>query len=175
MTNSVSESTQLSPRAFDTILWGGLTAGVLDAIDGVIAFGFKGMNPIQVLQYIASGALGSDAFKGGLATAALGTAFHFFIAFVVAAVYYTASRKLATLYRNPAIWGTAFGAAVYLFMNFLVLPFSAVPKGPFSLPLFLNGVIGHAIFVGLPIAWFARRSASETSPIEAGLKQYQQA
>lgn len=45
-------------------------------------------------------------------------------------------------------------------MNFLVL-LSAVPKSPFSLPLSLNGVFGHAIFVGLPIAWFARRSASK--------------
>ena len=86
---------------------------------------------------------------------------HFFIAFVVAAVYYTASRKLTALYRNTAIWGPAFGAAVYLFMNFLVLPFSAVPKSPFSLALFLNGVFGHAIFVGFPIAWFAQRSASK--------------
>ena len=106
-------------------------------------------------------ALGSDAFEGGLATAALGAALHFFIAFVVAAVYYAANRKLAALYRDPTIWGPAFGAAVYLFMNFLVLPLSAVPKSPFSLPLFLNGVFGHAIFVGLPIAWFARRSASK--------------
>jgi len=46
-------------------------------------------------------------------------------------------------------------------MNFLVLPLSAVPKSPFSLPLFLNGVFGYAIFVALPIAWFARRSASK--------------
>jgi len=84
--------------------WGGLTAGVLDSVDAVIAFGLKGMNPIQVLQYIASGALGSEAFKGGLATAALGAALHFFIAFVVAAVYYTASRKLTALYREPTIW-----------------------------------------------------------------------
>jgi len=146
MTDPVTGNARSTPRAFDTILWGGLTAGVLDSIDAVIAFGFKGMNPIQVLQYVASGALGSDAFKGGLSTAALGAALHFFIAFVVAAVYYTASRKLTALYRNPAIWGPAFGA---------------VPKSPFSLALFLNGVFGHAIFVGFPIAWFAQRSASK--------------
>lgn len=162
MTNTLAENRTSSPRAFDTIVWGGLTAGVLDSTDAVIAFGLKGMTPVQVLQYVASGVLGTDAFKGGLATAALGAALHFFIAFVVAAVYYSASRKLVTLYRNPAFWGPAFGAAVYLFMNFLVLPFSAVPKGPFSLALFLNGIIGHAIFVGLPIAWFARRSADKS-------------
>src|SRR5215472_1773924 len=61
------------------IFWGGLVAGVLDAVDGVIAYGTQGLNPIQVLQYIASGALGQSAFEGGLATAALGAAFHFAI------------------------------------------------------------------------------------------------
>jgi len=175
MTNSISENTQTLPRAFDTILWGGLVAGVLDATDGVVAFGFKGMNPSQVLQYIASGLLGGAAFKGGLAAAGLGAVLHFFIAFVAAGVYYTASHKLPSLYRNPAIWGPTFGAAVYFFMNFLVLPFSAVPKSPFSLVLFLNGVLGHALFVGLPIAWFARRSASQSSTIALNLRQYRSA
>lgn len=35
-----------------------------------------------------------------------------------------------------------------------------VPKSPFSFGLLLNGVIGHAIFVGFAIAWFAHRSAT---------------
>jgi hypothetical protein len=147
------------PRAFDTIVWGGLVAGALDAVDGVVAFGFKGMNPIQVLQYIASGLLGPDSFRGGLATAALGAGLHFLIAFIVAAVYYLTSLKLSALHRQAARWGLIYGVAVYLFMNYLVLPLSAVPQSPFSMPLFLNGVIGHAIFVGFTIAWFARRSA----------------
>ena len=147
------------PRAFDTIVWGALVAGALDSVDAVIAFGLKGMNPIQVLQYIASGLLGTNSFQGGLATAALGAALHFLIAFVVAAIYYAASLKLPALYRQAATWGLLYGAAVYLFMNYIVLPLSAVPKSPFSLPLFLNGIFGHAIFVGFTIAWFARRSA----------------
>ena len=67
------------------ILWGGVVAGILDAADGVIDYGFQGLNPIQVLQYIASGALGTAAFQGGLTAAGLGVVLHFFIAFVVAA------------------------------------------------------------------------------------------
>lgn len=161
MSDLMTQKMENVPLALDTIIWGGLAAGVLDATDGVIAFGFNGMNPIQVLQYIASGVLGVDAFKGGLSTAALGAFFHFFIAFVVAVVYYGASRKLPALYRNPATSGLAYGAAVYIFMNYLVLPRTAVPKSAFSLPLFLNGILGHAIFVGLPIAWFAHRSANK--------------
>jgi uncharacterized membrane protein YagU involved in acid resistance len=143
------------PRA---ILWGGLVAGVLDAVDGVVAFGIKGMNPIQVLQYIASGLLGPASFKGGLSTAALGTVLHFLIAFVAAAVFVLTSNKIRALTQKPVLWGLSFGVVVYFFMNYLVLPLSAVPKGPFFLGLFLNGVIGHAFFVGLPIALYARRA-----------------
>lgn len=71
----MNSATILSPQQaltnMQAILLGGLVAGVLDAVDGVIAFGTQGLNPIQVLQYIASGALGKSAFGGGLATAAI--------------------------------------------------------------------------------------------------------
>ena len=143
------------PRA---ILWGGLIAGVLDALDGVVAFGFNGLNPIQVLQYIASGLLGPSSFQGGLATAGLGTLLHFFIAFVAAAVYVSASHLIPALNARPQLFGPLFGVAVFFFMNYGVLPFSAVASAPFSLGLFLNGILGHALFVGLPIAFFARRA-----------------
>jgi uncharacterized membrane protein YagU involved in acid resistance len=141
------------------ILWGTLVAGALDAIDGVIAYGILGMNPIQVLQYIASGMLGKASFEGGLATAALGTVLHFFIAFVVAAIFVLASRRLPILTSQAVVFGLLYGAAVYLVMNYVVLPQSNVAPSPFSPGLFLNGAIGHALFVGLPIAIYARRAA----------------
>jgi len=155
-TRPFSTSTLTVPRA---ILWGGLVAGVLDAVNGVVAFGLKGLNPIQVLQYIASGILGPSSFNGGLGTAALGTVLHFFIAFVAAAAYVLASTWILVLKSKAVLFGLVFGAAVYFFMNYLVLPLSAVAHSPFSPGLFLNGVIGHAIFVGLPIALYARRAA----------------
>jgi len=138
---------------------GGLLAGTLDAVDGVVAFVFNGMNPIQVLQYIASGLLGVDSFQGGLKTAGLGAVLHYFIAFAVAAIYDGVSLKLPTLHVHPVKWGLTYGVGVYLAMNYVVLLLSAVPTSPFSVGLFLNGVIGHAVFVGLAIAWFAHRSA----------------
>jgi len=116
------------------------------------------LNPIQVLQYIASGALGNSAFRGGLATAALGAAFHFLIAWVAAAVFVLASRRLEILKTQAVSAGLLYGAAVYFFMNYVVLPLSAVAPAAFQLGLFLNGVIGHAVFVGLPISLIARRA-----------------
>src|SRR5690242_630472 len=128
MTNHNLGSATAKPSAFGTIVFGGLLAGTLDAMDGVVAFGFKGMNPIQVLQYIASGLLGDGSFQGGLKTAALGGLLHYFIAFAVAAIYYAASLKLPALHLHPVKWGLTYGVAVYLAMNYVVLPLSAVAK-----------------------------------------------
>ena len=149
-----------SLSARQAILWGGLVCGVLDAADGVVAYGLHaGLNPIQVLQFIASGLLGPAAFEGGLAAAALGAALHFLIAFVVAAIYVGASSRIPALRAEPTAFGLLFGAAVYLVMTYAVLPLSAVPPSLFSFPMFLNGIISHALFVGLPIAMYARRIA----------------
>jgi len=151
-------SPEQSLTTLQAILWGGLIAGTLDAVGGVIAFGTQGLNPMQVLQYIASGALGQAAFRGGLATAALGALLHFIIAWVAAGVFVFASRWMAVLKTRAVLFGLLYGAAVYFFMNYLVLPLSAVAREPFHLGLFLNGVIGHALLVGLPIALVARRT-----------------
>jgi len=139
------------------LFWGGLVAGALDAVDGVIAYSTQGLNPIQVLQYIASGALGPSAFRGGLATAALGAAFHFTIAWAAAGAFVLAAPRFEILKTHAVLAGLLYGAAVYFFMNYLVLPLSAVAAGTFHLGLFLNGVIGHALFVGVPISLCARR------------------
>lgn len=143
------------------VAWGGAVSGVLDAANGVVAFGLYGMNPVQVLQFIASGAFGPAAFDGGLPAAAAGAGFHFLIAFVAAAVYAAGAWAVPAIRRNGMISGLLYGAWVWLFMNQIVLPMSNVVPGPSGWPLVVNGIVGHAIFVGLPIAWFARPLGSE--------------
>ncbi|HZP58792.1 MAG TPA: hypothetical protein VFB27_00610 [Opitutaceae bacterium] len=139
-----------------SILFGGLAAGILDAIDALIAFKWVlGFDPIPIYQFVASGILGPKAFQGGLATAGLGLAIHFLIAFTAAAVFTYAYRRWHGIRRHAVVSGLVFGVCVYAFMNYVVIPLSAIPSSPFSLPLFLNGIIGHALFVGLPIALFS--------------------
>jgi len=82
MNSATAVSSKQSLTTVTTIFGGGLIAAIPDAVDGVIAYGTQGLNPIQVLQYIASGALGKSAFEGGLATAAVGAAFDFLIGWV---------------------------------------------------------------------------------------------
>jgi hypothetical protein len=163
LTMSLPSHTIWNAPLVKAIVIGGVVSGVLDATDGVIAFGIQGLNPIQVLQYIASGALGESAFNGGLLTAAAGAGFHFFIAFVAAAVFAIAASKMRVLRTQWLIAGLAYGVWVWAFMNLGVLPLSAVKPSPFSLPMFLNGIIGHALFVGIPIAYFSRALGQESA------------
>lgn len=147
------------PRALDTIVAGGLVVGVLDGLDALIFFGLRGSSPRGIFQYIASGLLGRAAFSGGAKTFVLGVLLHFLNATIFATIYYFASRRLPMLIRQALVWGPLYGIVVYFAMNFVVVPLSAAPKIPFRFAPFLNGVIGHALLVGLPIAILARRSA----------------
>lgn len=139
------------------ILYATLVVGVLDATDGVVFLGIHGQNPIQVLQYIASSLLGARSFSGGLASAGLGVVVHFAIALVVAAIYILESRRIAVLRTQWALLGLLYGAAVWAVMNLVVLPLTAVAPSPITTAALANGVIGHALFVGLPIAFFAKK------------------
>jgi uncharacterized membrane protein (DUF485 family) len=142
------------PRA---ILYATVTLGLLDATDGVVFFGLQGQNPLQVLQYIASGLLGTRAFTGGLATAGIGLVLHFAVSLVVAAIYIVASQRIEILRTQWIVSGVLYGAAVWAVMNLILLPLSAVAHGPIPFAAWINGIIGHALFVGLPCAFFALR------------------
>ena len=139
------------------LVYATVLAGALDATDGVVFFGLHGLNPIQVLQYIASGLLGAQSFRGGLSTAGLGVLVHFSIALAVAAIYILASRRIPALRTQWLMLGLLYGAAVWAVMNLAILPLTAVAPDHITTAALLNGVIGHAIFVGLPIAFFAKK------------------
>ena len=143
-----------------------LVIGVLDAINALIAFkAVLGLNGVKIYQFVASGILGKSAFAGGVNTALFGLAIHFLIAFAAAGAYWFASRRFPYLRTNWISCGLAFGVLVYVVMNYIVIPLSAIGPSSFSLPLFLNGVIGHAILVGLPAAFFARQSYPDNDSV----------
>jgi hypothetical protein len=149
-----------APRALDTILLGGLTVGILDALDAVTFFGlYSKVGPTRIFQYVASGLLGRESFNGGVKTALLGLALHFLIAFILTAIYYLASLKLPMLVRRPVLWGMLYGVVAYFGMQYVVIPLSAAASGRVSFVSSLNGIIGHALLIGLPIGLSAWRSA----------------
>ena len=146
-------------RAFDTIVFGGVTAGALDLFDAFVMSLVNGGTPVRVLHAISSGVLGRAAYEGGAPAAALGLALHFVIATCAATTYWLASLKLPILLRRPVICGLLFGLAVWAFMYQVVLPitFGRAYMVP-ALPQLANQLAIHALGVGLPIALIASRS-----------------
>jgi Na+/serine symporter len=154
------------------ILYGTLVAGTLDILDALIVSGLRGVTPLRLFQYIAAGLLGRDAARaGGLATAFLGGFLHYFIAFGAVVVYFVASRKIPFLTRRPWIVGPIYGALVYLFMNLVVLPLSALHRAPDFTPSLglLNQLLIHTFGIGVPCALFARAARPSAPRPEAVL------
>jgi hypothetical protein len=144
-------------RVWPAIFWAGLLCGIFDILAAFVVYGSFGLKPIPLLQGIARGVLGARARDGGLATAFLGLACHFVIAYGAATVYVVASRFAPFLVEHAVPCGILYGIAVYFFMQDVVLPLSAIGRRPFSLQFTLIGVGIHIFTVGLTIALTARR------------------
>jgi hypothetical protein len=135
--------------ALRAILMAGLICGTLD---GLSALALSGGRWMRLFQFIASGLLGPRSFNGGLATVALGIAAHYSIALGAAAIYYGASGPLPFLVERAVLCGVVFGVLVHLFMNFVVLPLSAIGRRPFNGRGFVMQLLVHMIVVGPSIA-----------------------
>ncbi len=149
-----------NPNALLAWVWAGSACGVLDIAAALVVYGFFGLKSLRLLQGVASGLLGQSAFSGGLTTALLGLFCHFFIAFGAAGVYVLASRGIGFLIEHAIVSGVLYGAAVYFFMQYIVLPLSAAAKRQFSLKMMIIGIAIHIFCVGLPIALSVRRFSS---------------
>jgi hypothetical protein len=139
------------------IVWGGAIAGTLDLISAFIFYGWG------VPRAIASGLMGAQALRGGAGTWLLGVFLHFFIAFSAATIYCVSTGRLQFLKQHFLVCGLFYGIAVFLVMNLIVRPLSAVPHktGTFTAAALIQGLLVHMVLIGLPIsisAWkFLRR------------------
>lgn len=141
------------------IIGGSLVAGALDLVYAIVVSGMRGVSAIAVLQSVASGVLGREAYRGGAGSAALGTFLHFFIACGATTVYYLASAKLPVLVRRAVPCGLAFGFCVFLTMRYVIVPLSAAAsiRGPITWWI-VGTLFTHLVLFGLPIALFTRRA-----------------
>lgn len=165
MTAFVQSSARRALTPLQAVLSAGLLAAVLDISNPIIVWGLKGVPAERILQSVASGLLGKDAYTGGAATAALGMAAHTAIMLGAATAYYLASRRLPVMNRRPWLAGPAFGAGFYLFMNYLVVPLSRAGMSPPSgwFPV-LNQLFCHLVLVGLTFSLIISRARRPGDP-----------
>lgn len=133
-----------------------LVVGILDISSAIVIWWTRGVSLTRGLQGITAGLLGRAASDGGIATAALGLAIHFFIAFVVVTVFYLASRKILFLTQHAVISGIVYGTAVYLVMYWIVLP-TVFATFHHRLSNDAIAIAIHITLIGLPTALIVRR------------------
>jgi hypothetical protein len=146
------------------ILWGWILCGVLDITSAIIISLANNGSPVRMLQGIAGAVLGPQTFDYGFATAAMGLAMHFGVAFAATAIFYWLSRRIPAMFDWAVPAGIVWGVIWLLVMYRGVIPLMAAlrplylanaPKRPlpaiWPLPFFV-----HIVCVGLPISLAAR-------------------
>lgn len=154
------------PRPAAMVRWrwvvlGGLLLATLDALFATGYWRVAADLPwTRVFQSVAAGVLGVDASRaGGERAAWLGLGLHYAIALVFVIVYVAAARPWPALVRRPLALGAGYGLWLYVAMNCIVIPLSAIGHLPSfaDVPWVASSVFMHAVF-GVVCALSARRA-----------------
>jgi hypothetical protein len=108
---------------------GGLLAGAFDITYACTVWAMRGIEPMRIFQSVASGLFGPASFDGGIETAVLGGVLHF---------------------------AMAYGGAIFLVMNFIVVPLSRARWRLPPIEAYLTEFAVHIFLVGVTIALIAR-------------------
>jgi hypothetical protein len=117
---------------------------------------------LQVFQSIAAALLGTDAYRGGLATAMLGALLHALVALAWSALYLALLtyaprlRALVATAAGQALVAAAYGAFVWIAMHHVVVPLTRARSGAMPASVYAVLVVGHMVVVGLPIVRLLR-------------------
>lgn len=152
--DEISPMTGTRSSTLIAILYGGFVAGTIDI--GAASL-INGISPFVILRAIASGLLGKAAFQGGLPVSLLGLGLQWAMSLLIAAIFVFAARRLAWLSRRWVAAGVSYGVAVFVVMEYVVVPLSAAwPKVHFTTASLIENLLAMMLF-GLIVAFFARR------------------
>lgn len=132
-----------------------LLAGTLDIIAAhVHTMIVTGKFPAKMFYHIAAGAIGlKNALGGGTPIITLGVFIHYLISFLFTLFFFLLYPIVSRVSPNKYSNGIVYGLFVWVTMNFIVLPLSALPDRPFVFDL--NKAIGIGVLIlvfGLPIS-----------------------
>lgn len=120
----------------------------------------------HLLQSIAAGLLGKDAYEGGAATAALGGVLHVLIAVIWCTIFWLLLSRAPRIRARVShasgrvLVGLGWGALVWWLMDLVVLPLSRARPVPVDSSTFFINTAQHALMVGLPMALIIGRAVS---------------
>lgn len=146
--------------AWRAIVLATMIAGTLDLLAQFAFAVAAGGSPDGVALGIAGAVIDPDGFADPTLPIVLGVALHFAITAVMAAVYLSAAAHLRWLNRIWLPSGIGYGIALWLAMDWVVLPlrwptlFPSADPSDIAMQLF-----AHVLLVGVPIALVTRQAA----------------
>jgi uncharacterized membrane protein YagU involved in acid resistance len=148
-------------RVLKSLTYGGLIAGTIDIGAASI---ISAVNPLIILQAVATGLLGRASFQGGAGTMVLGLLLQWGMSILIAALFTLAANRWPVLARRWVLWGTLYGIVVFFVMNYVVVPLSAAPfKSTHPLSWFVENGLAMLVF-GWIIAYTANRFLTAAQP-----------
>jgi uncharacterized membrane protein YagU involved in acid resistance len=135
-------------------------AGTLDIVIAIALYAViqEKTTATKLLQSIASGILGKDAYSGGLKTAVLGLGLHYCITTLFTTTYFLAASRVKPLGTRWLIAGIGYGIFIWLVMNLIVLPVTFGRMQPMSISSVTPALLIVIGSVGIPISYLVSRS-----------------
>lgn len=164
MNNLVSNKPDTKQRPvpyFKIIISSWLVIGTLDILLAILQSVIYGGSPVRMLQFIASGVFGKQAFSGGVLFALYGLLLHYCIAFVWAALFFKFYHELKLVTKNRLFTGVIYGILVWVIMNIIVMPLSNTPPVKFHLIKTIISVLVIVAAIGLPLSFIANKFFSK--------------
>lgn len=138
---------------FRFVLISGFVAGTVDIASAALIYR---ISPLVVMRAIASGLQGGAAFGGGLGSSVLGLGLQWTMSIIIAGIYLLAIRWIPRLRHSWIQGGVVAGIIIFLVMNYVVVPLSAIGAIPkFSTLSFLENLFAMILF-GLIVSFFFR-------------------
>ncbi|MDG3581159.1 hypothetical protein [Galbibacter pacificus] len=130
--------------------------GTLDILAAVLLTLYYGGDPIKMLGYIASGALGTKALSGALYYVVIGLFFHYGIAFVWTVIFMWGYKKVPFLSQHRILTGMAYGLIIWSVMDLIIIPLSLITPGPFNIARAITGALILILAIGLPLSFITK-------------------
>lgn len=153
-----------------SILLSGLIAGSLDILTALLVYVviLQKTTSLKLLQSIASGVFGKEAYAGGAATAWYGLGFHFLIAYSFAIAYFFIYPVMGSLRRQRLISAVLYGVFAWCVMNLLVLPLVMDRHASLNWNAFLGAAI-LVLMIGMPVSFvthahYAAKNSARPAP-----------
>jgi hypothetical protein len=146
------------------LLRAGLITGLVDGLWAIVLTLAYGRSIVRMFLGIAATPFGTGMFDGGAPTMALGVALHFCVALTWSAVFLLLVTSwprlrsvLASRYGILKV-ASVYGPIIWIVMSVAVIP--ALTRQPVAITYrWWIQLVGHIVFVGLPLVWAIERPA----------------